>query len=142
MIGEVLDDAQIEIEGAGLEHDAEAAQRLAGLALQLMAENADHSLADRVKSGDQRKQGRFAGTVEPEKHGEGAARHREGDIVKGEPRPVSVADILHAQGRFDRGERLCRLFLHSVPDLRHHCGWTTTPQGISPTVVDFTGSPD
>ena len=34
MIGQVLDHAQIEIEGAGLEHHAQPAQRLAGVALQ------------------------------------------------------------------------------------------------------------
>ena len=119
MIGQVLDHAQIEIEGAGLEHHAQPAQRLAGVALQLVAENADRTLADGIEAGDQREQGGFAGAIEAEQHREAAARHGEGDIVKGKPRPVGVADTLDIQGRFDLSQRLCRLTLLAVPTRDH-----------------------
>ena len=142
MIGKVLDHAQIEIEGAGLEHHAEPAQRLAGLALQLVAEDADRTLADGVEAGDQRKQGGFAGAVEAEQHREAAARHGEGDIVKGKPRPIGVADTLDTQGRFDLSQRLCRLTLLAVPNLNDHAGWTITARASRRLVADSTGSTD
>ena len=41
MIEQVLRDGEIEVQRARLKHHAHAAQRLAGLALDIMAENAD-----------------------------------------------------------------------------------------------------
>src|SRR5690606_15746606 len=45
-------------------------------------EDADRARARVVEMADQRKQGRLAGAVEAEQHGEGRGRQREGDVVQ------------------------------------------------------------
>jgi hypothetical protein len=54
MIGQVLDDREIEVEGARLEYDTDHAQRFARPPFDIMAENADMTALDRVEARHQR----------------------------------------------------------------------------------------
>ena len=64
MVGKVLVDAQIEIQRARLEDDAEASQRRSGRAADVVPEDADRAVARVVEMADQREQRRFARPVE------------------------------------------------------------------------------
>lgn len=63
MVGEILIDAKIKIEGARLKDDAEAPQRLTRFAADVVAEDADRSPARVEETADQREQRRLAGPV-------------------------------------------------------------------------------
>ena len=101
MIGEVLQQRQIGIEAAALEHDAELPQSRRRAAPDVVAQDADLAADVVVEARDQREQRRLAGAVRPEQHDEAAARHGERDIVERLDRPETVADAADQQ-RVDR----------------------------------------
>ena len=92
MVGEVLVDAEVEVERARLEDDAEPPQRLARRAADVVAEDADRAVARVVEMADQREQRRLAGAVEAEQDGEGGRRDREGHVVQRPLRAIGMAD--------------------------------------------------
>ena len=97
MIGEVLQQAQIVVETAALEHDAKLLQGCRRVPAHVVAENADLAADVVVETGHQGKQCRLAGAVRPQEHDEGATRHGERDIVEGADRPEAMADAAHEQ---------------------------------------------
>ena len=89
MIGEVLQQAQIAVEAAALEHDAELLQGRRRVPAHVVAENADLAADVVVEAGHQGEQRRLASTVRPQEHDEGAARHGERDVVERQDRARS-----------------------------------------------------
>src|SRR5215470_15386281 len=126
MVGQVLQDGEIEVEGARLEDHAEQPQGLARGARDVMPENPDLAALDRVEPHDQREQCALAGAVEAEQHGEGRRRQREGHVVEGPAGTITVADALY-------DDRLGRLGSMHHAVLRDHCRDMAMPQGNSPT---------
>src|SRR5688572_1358707 len=104
MVGEVLVDAQIEVERARLEDDAETPERLAGRAADVMAENADRPVPGVVEMADQREQRRLARAVEAEQDGEGRRGDREGDIAQRLLGAIGMAD----RGNVERRDAISR----------------------------------
>ena len=68
MVGQVLDDREIEIEGARLEYDADHAQRFARRRSDVVAENADMTVLNRVEARQQREQRALPSPVETEQN--------------------------------------------------------------------------
>src|SRR6187431_2512313 len=62
MIGQVLNDGEIEVEGARLEYDADHAQGFARRGPDVIAKNADMTALNRVETGHQGEQRALAGT--------------------------------------------------------------------------------
>jgi hypothetical protein len=70
VIGEVLHDRQVEIQGARLEHDADKAQRFARSMDNVVLEHRDAASLRAVEPRDEGEQRAFAGAVKPQQHGE------------------------------------------------------------------------
>ena len=87
VISEVLQQAQIVIEAAALEHDAQLLQGRRRVPPHVVAQNADLAADIIVEPGDKSKQRRLAGPVRPQQHDKGAARHGERDIGERPARP-------------------------------------------------------
>ncbi len=143
VIQQVVDDRQIEVERARLEHHAQAAQRFARLARDAMTQHVDRSLLRVVKPCDEREQRGLAGAIQAQQRSEARLRHGEADILQRLVRTVGMAHAAH----FKRRERWRRRIGHGrrsgvCDDRCAHCGDTTTPQGRRPTWIDFTTSSD
>jgi hypothetical protein len=130
MIEQVLAQAEIEVEGARLEHDAELRQGRGALAAHVEAQDPDRSGGAVMKPGDQREQGRLAGSIETKESREGTGRNLKIDAIEGLARPEGVAHVANAE----RGRR--RWFRPPYPirprtraPAFHHCGATATPHG-------------
>src|SRR5437868_11663961 len=93
MIGQVLRDREVKIEGARLEDHAEPPQRLTGCLGDVMAEHLDPALARIIEPGQEGEERRLTGAIEPEQHREAAGRDLEGDSIERPPSAVSVPDI-------------------------------------------------
>ena len=140
VIQQILHDREIEIERARLEHHAQQAQRLAGLARHAMAEHVDRAVSRVVEPRDQREQRGLAGAVQPEQRGEARLRHRQADVLQRLARPIGVADAAHGERRHGR-RGIGRGARRRIGDGGGaHFGDTTTPQGSRPTWIDFTTS--
>src|SRR6478735_5437011 len=70
VVEEILPDAEVQIERAGLKDDAKASQRRSGVSIYILAEDAYAAGAGRKQMADERKQRRLAGAVKTEQHGE------------------------------------------------------------------------
>ncbi len=101
MIGEILQQRQIGVEAAALEHDAKLAQSRRRVAAYVVADDADLAADIVVEARCQSKQRRLAGAVRPEQRHEAAARHGERDIGERLDRSETVADAADQQ-RVDR----------------------------------------
>ena len=139
VIEQVLHHREIEVERARLEHDAHQPQRLARLAADVMAEDADVAGLDAEQPRDQREQRALAGAVQAEQRGEARRRHGEVDIDQGAARAVGMAD---AADRQRRRARRCPAGLKrpAASGDRMLCVWCrhgdiVTPQGSSPTWI-------
>ena len=137
MVGQILDDREIEVERARLEHDADQAQGFARCPFDIVPENPDTAALDRVEARHQREQGALSGAVEAEENGEGRWRDREAHVIERLAGAVEVADALDGDGR-----RLARAHsMHYGPRRsagkwqRRHRSETATPQGNSPTWI-------
>jgi hypothetical protein len=97
-----------------LEDDAEAPQRLAGRAADVVAEDADRAVARVVEMADQREQRCLAGTVEAEQDGEGPRRNRERDVVERPFTAVGMADRGDVERRDIVSRPACPRMLHGV----------------------------
>src|ERR1043166_9450314 len=129
---QVLRDREIEIEGAGLEHDAEYAQCSAGLGTHVVTENADRAVAGGKQARDEREQRGLAGAIEPEQHGKARRGDRKRDLVERLPAPVEMA---HAGYRKRRRARLASVHHGRAPEHGRlsHRSLIATPHGSSPT---------
>src|SRR6185437_2041434 len=129
VIGEVLRDAEIGIEGALLEHDAEQRQRGAAVGRDVATENSHISRSTHIKMRDHREQRALARAVQAQQHSKTGWRDIETDFVQGDPRPIGMRHVLdrkRADGRFRR----------RLGDNRH-CFEIATPQGNEPTGIDL-----
>src|SRR4029079_1666975 len=99
MIGQVLDDREVEIEGARLEYDADHAQRFARLRSDVVAENADLTMLNRVEARQQREQRALPGSVETEQNCEGRGSDRDVHVVESPARAIRMANALDGDGR-------------------------------------------
>ncbi|MNF89624.1 hypothetical protein D3C84_721560 [compost metagenome] len=108
VVAQVLFDAEVQVQGALLEHHAEAGEGGARLAAQAVAADADLALLQVIEAGEQGDQGRLAGTVGAEQGGEAARRQAEAHLLQGVTRSIGEAHAGQFQGT------------HGV---------TTTPQG-------------
>src|SRR3982074_3879745 len=99
MVGQVRDDGEIEIEGAGLEYDADHAQRFARRRSDVVAENADMTVLNRVEARQQREQRALPSPVETEQNCESRGRDRDVHVVESPARAIRMADALAADGR-------------------------------------------
>ena len=97
MIEQVLRDREIEVERARLEHHAQAAQCLAGVAADVVAEDADMPGLHAEQPRDQREQRALAGAVEAEQGGEARRRDRKTDVVERPAGAVGMADAFDRQ---------------------------------------------
>ncbi|MNV91279.1 hypothetical protein D3C71_1857580 [compost metagenome] len=88
VVAQVLLHAQVQIQGALLEHHAELAQCLTRLLAQAAAHHLDIALLQVVEAGEQGDQGRLAGAVRPQQRGEAAGRNLEADALQGLARAV------------------------------------------------------
>ena len=112
VIGKVLVDAEIKVEGTRLEHYAEPTQRFAGSASDVVAEDSDRAVARIIEVTDQRKQCRLAGPVETKKHREGAGRNGKGNVDKRLFCTVGMADRVHLESRGSIRRPACMNMLH------------------------------
>src|SRR5215207_5769434 len=119
VIGQVLFDGQIQIEGRHLENDAEAGQRWQRMPTDRVAEDADVALPCIVEAGHEGDEGRLSGAIGSEENREGAGLHRQAHVGQCLARSEAVAQVLDDE-----------------------CGHgaTTSPQGERPTPIVFTTS--
>ena len=102
VVGQVLDDREIEVESARLEHHPDHAQRFTRGAFDVMAENPDPTALDRVEARHQREQRALSGSVEPQENCEGRGRDREADVIESLASAVAMAHALDRdRGRLD-----------------------------------------
>src|SRR5450432_88639 len=120
VIGEILVDGNVDVEGARLEDDAKLAQCGARLARDIVAENPNGPNPRRKQTGDQRKQCRLAGAVQAQKHGEGRRGDAETDSIERMARAERMADLLNVER-----ERWGKI----SSDHRAQFGPKATPQG-------------
>jgi hypothetical protein len=99
MIGQVLDDREIEVEGARLEYDTDHAQGFARRRFDIMAENADMTALDRVEARHQRKQSALSSPVKAQQNCESRGRDRDVHVIEGLARAVEMANALDGDGR-------------------------------------------
>src|SRR5262245_19836628 len=71
MIGQVLDHGEIEVERPLLEYDTDHAQGFARGMSDIVAENANMTVLDRVEASDQREQCALSSSIETQQNGEG-----------------------------------------------------------------------
>src|SRR5271166_1963880 len=90
VIGQILFDAEIEIERALLKHDTKQRQRVAALSRDIMPENAHRSRSARIQMRDHRKKRALARAVESKQNGETGGCDRKADFVQRNARAVSV----------------------------------------------------
>ena len=122
LIEHVLLDAEIGVERAALEDDAELGERRAALPCHVMAKNADGARPAGVAMGDDGKERALARAVEAEQNRERRGRDRKTHVVEGLPGAIGVRDMLD-------GERSRRERRVSEGRVRVHCLVIATPQG-------------
>ncbi len=93
VVEEILHHAEFEIERARLKDDAKLAQRCAGLAHDVMAEDLDLAVARGIEPRDQREQRALARAVQSKQHREAAGRDGKADVVERLARAIGVADV-------------------------------------------------
>ena len=107
VVAQVLLDAQVQVQGALLEHHTELAQGLARLPGEVAAEHADLALLQLEEAGEQGDQGRLAGAVGAEQGVEVAGFDAQRDALEGfDAVVVGLAEI----GDLQRG-----LLVHGPP---------------------------
>src|SRR5690606_37359085 len=115
-----------------LEHHTEPAQRRAGFAGDVMAENADMAVADRIEPGDEREQRGFAGAVEAQQYCERGGPDGKVHIPQRHARAVAMSDT----NDIERGRPGCIGRLRQERGVVHF-GPIATPHGNSPTWIDL-----
>jgi hypothetical protein len=119
MIGQILLDREVEIEGRHLEDDTEAGKGRHGIAADRTAKDTDIALLRAVKPGHQGDESCFPGNIGAEQNGERSLFHGQAHAGQHLALSEAVAQVLDGQGRH---------------------GATTSPQGERPTPMLFTTS--
>ena len=137
MIGQVLDDREIEVEGARLEYDTDHAQGFARSRPDIMAKNADMTALDRVEAGHQRKQSALSGPVEAQQNCECRGRDRDADVIESLARAVGMADALDRDRRRLDAVHCVHMFRvdREATGARSYRCEIAIPQGSSPTWI-------
>src|SRR4051812_11100485 len=128
VIDQILNDGEIEIEGARLKHHADRTQGLARRAHDVMTENPDVAALNGIETRNQRKKRALSGAVESQQNGESGWRDRESHVDQRRTRPITMAHTLDRK----RGRQLWVLDRHAE---RRYCREIATPQGSSPTWI-------
>src|SRR5262245_29290165 len=101
MIHEVLYDREIEIQGAGLKHDAKNAQCLPGGMLHIVVKDPDATALRPIEPGNQCKECALACAIEAEQHGKCRWCDIECHLIERAPCAIGMTD------RFNRKHRYC-----------------------------------